>query len=94
VVAGLEVIDKFASDAEQYIYMVPALEGLANDVYDEYIVIDGEIEKVGSWEVDLSDYAKANDVASALNTKVDKEDGFRLISVEEGNKLSSIKDLI
>ncbi len=86
IVAGLEVIDKFASDAEQYIYMVPALEGLANDVYDEYIVIDGEIEKVGSWEVDLSDYAKAVD----LDNKVDKVEGARLITDVEGEKLAKV----
>ena len=94
IVASIEAIDKFALDAEQYIYMVPALEGLANDVYDEYIIINGEIEKVGSWEVDLSDYAKSSDVATALNYKVDKVEGSRLITSEEASKLSSIKDLI
>ena len=94
VVASVDAIDKFADDAEQYIYMVPALEGLANDVYDEYIVIDQEIEKVGSWEVDLTDYAKTADVNLLLDGKVDKAEGSRLMTDAEGQKLASIKDLI
>lgn len=94
IVASIDAIDKFAKDAEQYIYMVPALEGLANDVYDEYIVIDQEIEKVGSWEVDLTDYAKTADVNLLLDGKVDKAEGSRLMTDAEGQKLASIKDLI
>lgn len=94
VVASIDAIDKFAKDAEQYIYMVPALEGMANDVYDEYIVIDNEIEKVGSWEVDLTDYAKIADINVLLDTKVDKAEGSRLMTDAEGQKLASIKDLI
>ena len=94
IVASIDAIDKFAKDAEQYIYMVPALEGLANDVYDEYIVIDQEIEKVGSWEVDLTDYAKTADVNLLLDDKVDKAEGSRLMTDAEGQKLASIKDLI
>jgi hypothetical protein len=55
------------------------------------IVISDEIrfvEKVGSWEVDLSDYAKKKD----LDTKVDKVEGSRLISLEEINKLFGIEN--
>ena len=94
VVGSLGEIDVDAFDAEQYIYMVPALEGLVNDIYDEYIVIDEKIEKVGSWEVDLTDYVKSTDLENLLNGKVDKIEGSRLMSEAEGNKLSSIKDLI
>ena len=94
VVGSLGEIDVDAFDAEQYIYMVPALEGLVNDIYDEYIVVDDKIEKVGSWEVDLTDYVKSTDLETLLNGKVDKIDGYRLMSEAEGNKLSSIKDLV
>ena len=94
VVATIGEINVDAIDAEQYIYMVPALEGFVNDIYDEYIVIDGVIEKVGSWEVDLTDYVKTTDLATLLNQKVDKVEGSRLITENEGKKLNSIKDLI
>ena len=59
-----------AADADQYIYMVPSGLEEADNKYYEYIVIetkvvDGEgietvlksLERVGSWEVDLDDYA-------------------------------------
>ena len=54
--------------------------------YDEYMVIDGEVEKVGDWKVDLADYATKED----LNGKVDKQDNARLITDEEASKLANI----
>ena len=82
-VAGVESINVLADDAEQYIYMVPNAE---TGNYDEYMVIDGEVEKVGDWKVDLTDYATKED----LNEKVDKQDNARLITDEEASKLASI----
>ena len=81
-VAGVESINVLADDAEQYIYMVPNTE---TGNYDEYMVIDGEVEKVGDWKVDLTDYATKED----LNEKVDKQDNARLITDEEASKLAS-----
>lgn len=82
-VAGVESINVLADDAEQYIYMVPNAE---TGNYDEYMVIDGEVEKVGDWKVDLDDYATKED----LNEKVDKQDNARLITDEEATKLANI----
>lgn len=82
-VAGVESINVLADDAEQYIYMVPNTK---TGNYDEYMVIDGEVEKVGDWKVDLTDYATKED----LNEKVDKQDNARLITDEEASKLASI----
>lgn len=89
------------ADAEQYIFMVPTGLTEDSDKYDEYMVIaltDDEgvttkyIEKVGSWEVDLSQYAKTTDVNTALNTKVNKEENARLITNVEGAKLAGIEE--
>lgn len=82
-VAGVESINVLADDAEQYIYMVPNTE---TGNYDEYMVIEGEVEKVGDWKVDLTNYATKED----LNKKVDKQDNARLITDEEASKLASI----
>ena len=51
------------------IYMIP--NGLQEDdnKYYEWILIDGVFEQVGSWEVDLKNYATKDDV-SAVDTKV------------------------
>ena len=48
------------------IYMVPASDLEENDSYDEYMVLEvsgvRSLEKVGSWKVDLSNYATVSDV--------------------------------
>lgn len=69
IVDDINSIDKNADDALLYVYMAPS--GLQEDdnKYYEYIVLeleDGErvIEKVGSWEVDLKDYAKNETLAN------------------------------
>ena len=90
VVAQIEDIDLNATDADEYIYMIPS--GLEEDdnKYYEYIIIETKVvddegvetivkavEKVGSWEVDLSDYAKVSDV----NAKADQSevDGLKAV---------------
>lgn len=104
-VESTDDIDVTANDATQYIYMVPS--GLTDDdnKYYEYIVVEvdiideetGEktkakkIEKVGSWEVNLSEYAKKTEVNNALNLKVDKIDGSFLMTQEQADKLTGIQ---
>lgn len=104
-VESTDDIDVTADDATQYIYMVPS--GLTDDdnKYYEYIVVEidiideetGEktkakkIEKVGSWEVNLSEYAKKTEVNNALDLKVDKVEGASLMTQEQANKLAGIE---
>ena len=66
-VVSLEEIDPAAPGADRYIYMVPKAGGKNGDKYDEYMVLDGAVEHVGSTKVDLSG-------------KVDKEEGKGLSS--------------
>lgn len=65
-VNSIDDIDVDALDAENYIYMVP--NGLTenDDKYNEYMVIDGVLEKVGDWEVSLDNYITEEE----LNTKL------------------------
>lgn len=56
VVASIESINITAADADQYIYMVPKGTAGTADKYNEYLVVDGALEKVGDWGVDLSGY--------------------------------------
>ena len=75
IVDSVADIDVAAEDALNFIYMVPTGLQYDDDKYDEYIVIeymgqdeDGQeaiirqVERVGSWEVDLSNYAKIADL--------------------------------
>lgn len=72
---------------ENIIYMVPS--GLEEDdnKYYEWIVINGVFERVGSWEVNLSAYAKTSD----LENKVDKVEGYSLVDNDEIEKLSTVQ---
>lgn len=85
-------------DASQFIFMVPVISENeeANDKYDEYMVIEiadtKVLEKVGSWSVDLSDYAKIDNVNTELDKKVDKLDGHSLISDSALAKLNAIAE--
>lgn len=64
IVDSVDDIDPEADDADQYIYMVQKTDSADGDSYDEYMVIDGVVEKVGDWKVDLSDYVTKDMIAT------------------------------
>ena len=94
IVSSLTEAQEYMSshdDAEQYIFMVPSENILNGDKYDEYLVITvgdtlRSLEKVGSWEVDLSGYA----TTAQLENKVDKDENARLITNDEAAKLEAL----
>ena len=92
IVDSIDDIDLAAEDADQYIYMVPTGLQADDDKYDEYIVINGVIEKVGSWEVNLEPYATTEYVNDELAKKVDAVEGSRLMTDAEGTKLAGIEE--
>lgn len=53
---------------ENVIYLVPKTPAQTNNVKDEYMLIEGELEKIGDTDIDLSEYAKTADVTSAIDT--------------------------
>lgn len=61
-VNSVEDIDVTIAGAENYIYMVATGLPGASDKYNEYMVIDGAVEKVGSWDVNLDNYATKDDL--------------------------------
>lgn len=96
---ALESYVATAADADQYIFMVLKTGGTNQaDKYDEYIVINGTIELVGSWNVNLSDYvlqevfnSTIEDLESQLNKKISISENARLITNEEIEKLDAIE---
>lgn len=78
VVTGVDAIDPDADDAEKFIYMVPKADSDEDDVYDEYMVLNGAVEHVGNTKVDLSGY-------------VQKETGKGLYPDEDKEKLAGIE---
>jgi len=76
-------------DAVNYIYMVLDAESTdESNKYDEYLYINGKLELVGNWEVDLADYATKDD----LELKVDKVEGKSLVDDTEIAKLATVKE--
>lgn len=73
-VTKLDDIKPEESGADRYIYLVPK-SAKTNDKYDEYMVIDGAVEKVGDWEVDLAEYIQKADDVEAGEIAVFTEDG-------------------
>lgn len=98
IISSVEDIDLTKKDAEQYIYLIPSGLEKEENKYYEYLVVknsSGEkvIEKVGSWETNLSNYFTKTETLNALNEKVDKIEGSRLITNEEGTKLNLLLDI-
>lgn len=84
-----EDIDSNKADVYKTIYLVPALEGLSNDVYDEYMVIEGVIEKIGSWEVDLTNYVTKDILTDTIALLASKDDLSKKVDAVDGKGLST-----
>lgn len=71
VVNEYEDIQKYIDtykDSAQYIFMVPIGLSDYDNKYEEYVVIDGIIEPVGNWSVNLDDYVKKDELLfTAIN---------------------------
>lgn len=78
IVESVEAIDTEAEGADKFIYMVPNGSGKNKDKYDEYMLLSGELEKVGNTQVDLSGYAQTEQVASDI-------DAAKAAAVEEAD---------
>ena len=60
-------VNENIATAEQYIYMVPSGLQLDSNRYYEYMVVEGVLEQVGNWEVNLDDYFTEGELKDYLN---------------------------
>lgn len=88
IVNSLEEIDIGAANADQFIYLVPN-NTIGDNKYDEYIIIDGALEKVGDWAVDLSDYVK-KDGDKVLSTNDYTNEDKAKVQESEKNVINSV----
>jgi hypothetical protein len=89
-IADIQIdIDNQIDNLERTIYLVPALEGLSQDIYDEYMVINGSIEKMGSWEANLEDYVTKTTFEETLALTATKAELEQKVNVEPGKGLSA-----
>ena len=83
-VSGVDAIDLTAADAGKYIYMVPKATAKGGDKYDEYMILDGALEKVGDWAVDLSGYVQKEEGKGLSSNDYTAADKAKLESIAEG----------
>ena len=77
-------IDLTAPDADLYIYMVPRADAEEGNRYDEYMVFDGKVEKVGDWGIDLSGYQQKEDGKGLSANDYTDEDKAKLAGIAGG----------
>ena len=68
----VEALPEVASADVHTIYIVAKTDGEGNQMYDEYMLVNGAFEKVGDTKVDLAPYAKTEDVNSAINAEKER----------------------
>lgn len=54
---------------ENVLYLVPSSEE-TNNLYDEYLLINGNPEMIGSTKIDLSNYPTKDEMNTAINTAI------------------------
>ncbi len=96
IVASVDAIDKTAADAAQYIYMIQKSSAKTGDKYDEYMVIDGEVERVGDWAVDLSGYVAAEEGKGLSANDYTDEDKAKLagLAVASEEEVAQVLDSV
>lgn len=68
---SFEVVDSLPSTGEaNKIYLVPKTPGQSQDGYNEYVYINSGWERIGSTDIDLSQYATIDYVISSISTAV------------------------
>ena len=79
IVESTDAIDMTAEDADRYIYMVPkGTTAKTRNKYDEYMILEGELEHVGDTEVDLSGYVQKEDGKGLSSNDFTNEDKEKL----------------
>lgn len=91
-VDSVQDVDVAAKDAEQYIYLIPAKDSEDQDSYDEYMVVGGKVEKVGSWGVNLSDYVTNNQLTNALSNHVTTTQFNTTVGTLTAETISAVED--
>ena len=69
-ILSIQIVDSIDNiTQENVLYLVPASEDEGN-MYNEYMLINNNIEQVGSQSIDLTGYAKTTEVEQMINTAI------------------------
>ena len=69
-ILSIKIVDNIDEVTEENIlYLVPISNDNGN-MYNEYMLVNGKVEQVGSQTVDLTGYAKTTEVQQMINTAI------------------------
>lgn len=69
-ILSIKIVDNINKVTEENIlYLVPISNDNGN-MYNEYMLVNGKVEQVGSQTVDLTGYAKTTEVQQMINTAI------------------------
>lgn len=93
----IEVVSELPTDniSTMTIYLVPSADPQSQNIKDEYVNINGTSEgweKIGTTDIDLSQYVSRTELNTTLNGYVQKNGTDRLMTAAEGTKLSGIAE--
>ena len=83
-VNSLEDIDISSDEASTTIYLVPKVDAQEENGFDEYFVVDSELEKIGNWDVDLSNYVQTDDERLLSQSQKEK---IEAITLDDNNNI-------
>lgn len=66
-----QVVEKLPTTGTKGVFYLIANSGSGQNVYDEYIWVNGKFEKLGIRELDLSGYMKTSDMVAITTTEID-----------------------
>lgn len=66
-----QIVTSIAEMTDANTIYLMANNGTGNNNYDEYLVINGTAEKIGTTEVDLSGYVQETDLVAITNSEID-----------------------
>lgn len=94
IVESIEDIDPTDTTKSNVIYMVPNEDSSNGNIYSEYMVIDGEIELIGSnYEGDLSGYVTTSYLTSVIGDINDQFDDYVTLNQYE-SEVGDLSQLI
>ncbi len=67
-----EVVSSLEEMTDSNIIYLLANQGSGNNIYDEYLVVNNKPEKIGTTEVDLTNYLKKEDMIAITNQEIDE----------------------
>lgn len=92
VVSDISDIDSTAAEAEYTVYLVPRNEADTNNGYDEYFVVNGALEKIGSWDIDSDQLLTEEQKKKLDSLDLDENDQVIIQSTQVGGLTQAIQE--